>query len=588
MAAGGTRVRIHISCDDLPNADYFSKSDPLCMVYLRDPLRDASWTLVGRTECVADSLSPVFRTPIPLEYRFEKLLELKFEVVDVDDAVLPTEASSDVKLEKYDFLGWYQTTLGRIVAARAGHTARLWRPGSDRRPAAGATITLRSEEADRGRDVLRLTLRAEGLPRMDFFGLGQSDPYLQFLRPRGDGTWLVVHETEVLKGTLTPRWAPLEVPVSRLGEEDLRVRCMDWNRFRAPGYIGEFSTSVGALAVLGGRTGAAAAAATAFTLTRPHLPGRPEEERSRARGRVLVEGAAIRHEYGFLDFLSAGMEVTLAVAIDLTGSNGHPADADSLHYRGAGAHNRNPYQRAIAAVGEIVAPYATRQRFPVWGFGAQPAGPHSTVSHCLPLTFDPATPEVDGVAGILAAYGAALQRVTLSGPTRFSEVIREASRRAAVPYTAAHQHYTILLLLTDGVLDDMEDTVAALVEASTLPLSVIIVGVGGADFSLMEELDGDRRPLETAGGRRVSRDIVQFVPMRDFADAHPARLAAETLAEVPGQLLSFCKLHSITPLPTVAPAAVAAAAPPTTPEPSAPPPPAYTDVDSPPPYYEAI
>ena len=53
------------------------------------------------------------------------------------------------------------------------------------------------------------------------------------------------------------------------------------------------------------------------------------------------------------------------------------------------------------------------------------------------------------------------------------------------------QNYFILLMLTDGVITDMEQTKQAIVEASTLPMSVIIVGVGGADFGMMEELDAD-------------------------------------------------------------------------------------------------
>ena len=56
------------------------------------------------------------------------------------------------------------------------------------------------------------------------------------------------------------------------------------------------------------------------------------------------------------------------------------------------------------------------------------------------------------------------------------------------------QNYFILLILTDGVITDMEQTKRAVVEASALPMSIIIVGVGGADFELMEELDADVGP----------------------------------------------------------------------------------------------
>jgi len=102
------------------------------------------------------------------------------------------------------------------------------------------------------------------------------------------------------------------------------------------------------------------------------------------------------------------------------------------------------------------------------------------------------------------------------------------------------------LILTDGIISDMEATIGEIVNASELPLSIIIVGVGNADFKLMERLDADEEPL-VHQGIKMSRDIVQFIPFRKFRTEHPSRLAAETLAEVPGQVLSWAKLHNVKP-----------------------------------------
>ena len=51
--------------------------------------------------------------------------------------------------------------------------------------------------------------------------------------------------------------------------------------------------------------------------------------------------------------------------------------------------------------------------------------------------------------------------------------------------------YLILLILTDGEIHDMDPTIELLVNASNLPLSVLIVGVGNADFTNMEVDDGN-------------------------------------------------------------------------------------------------
>ena len=64
----------------------------------------------------------------------------------------------------------------------------------------------------------------------------------------------------------------------------------------------------------------------------------------------------------------------------------------------------------------------------------------------------------------------------------------------------------------------MQSTINEVVRGSDLPLSIIIVGVGSADFSAMDQLDADETPLFSQKYRRyMNADIVQFVPFREFA-----------------------------------------------------------------------
>ena len=72
-------------------------------------------------------------------------------------------------------------------------------------------------------------------------------------------------------------------------------------------------------------------------------------------------------------------------------------------------------------------------------------------------------------------------------------------------------------MLTDGAISDLDATLGAIVGASDLPMSIIIVGVGGADFTAMNLLDGDDGVLRAPGTKAPARrDIVQFVPFREF------------------------------------------------------------------------
>lgn len=143
-----------------------------------------------------------------------------------------------------------------------------------------------------------------------------------------------------------------------------------------------------------------------------------------------------------------------------------------------------------------------------------------------------------------------LRNVTLYGPTNFSPVIENTA--AIARQFQDGKHYFVLLIITDGIISDMHQTKRAIIEASALPISIIIVGVGDADFDAMDELDSDDVRL-TIDGRYAERDIVQFVPLNKFMQKgatnikSQADLAKEVLAEVPAQLTSYMNSRGFKP-----------------------------------------
>jgi hypothetical protein len=113
------------------------------------------------------------------------------------------------------------------------------------------------------------------------------------------------------------------------------------------------------------------------------------------------------------------------------------------------------------------------------------------------------------------------------------------------------QKYFILLLLADGGLCDIPETISAIVKGSGLPLSIVIVGVGNGSFSTMDSLDADDKPLfDDKTGEYSVRDIVQFVPFNKFK-GDPEKLAEVTLAEIPQQVSEYMAAFKIRPNPKV-------------------------------------
>ena len=181
--------------------------------------------------------------------------------------------------------------------------------------------------------------------------------------------------------------------------------------------------------------------------------------------------------------------------------------------------------------------YDTDQKFPVWGFGAKYGG---VVRHCFQVG---KSSEVHGVNGILEAYrGVFKTALTMSGPTVFTEVIELAAAQARSRQELKPLSYTILLLLTDGAVSDVEATKRTLQSIADAPLSIVIVGIGNADFSAMQFLDD----FETRNS--FNRDIVQFVEFRRH-EFDKMSLTRATLDEIPHQLVQFFHARGIMPQP---------------------------------------
>lgn len=68
--------------------------------------------------------------------------------------------------------------------------------------------------------------------------------------------------------------------------------------------------------------------------------------------------------------------------------------------------------------------------------------------------------QLPGIDGILDAYQRAFYSVALSGPTYFSEILQQAEAlMLSQPCSQQHQNYTIMLILTDGVINDADNTI---------------------------------------------------------------------------------------------------------------------------------
>ncbi|KAL5717147.1 Protein BONZAI 2 [Ranunculus cassubicifolius] len=533
-----TQIELSFAASNLRDRDVLSKSDPMAVLYAKGG--DGKLEELGRTEVVLNSLNPKWITKYAITYHFEVVQQMVFHVYDVDTQFHNVPVKM-IKLEEQQFLGEATCTISQIVTkpTRSLTLNLIFNHESDKSdvPKSIGEFTVRAEESIGSKTVTELIFRCSDLENKDLFS--KSDPFLVISKIMESGDPIPVCRTEVKKNDLNPTWKPVCLNIQQIGSKDspLLIECFNFNNNGNHDLIGKVQKSLLDLEKL-------QHIEQGESLFLPTLVGHGHQNKV-LKSRIYVDKFSECVQNSFLDYIAGGCELNFMVAVDFTASNGNPRLPDSLHYIDPNGRP-NAYQKAILEIGEVLQFYDTDKRFPAWGFGARPIdGP---VSHCFNLNGSSYQSEVEGIQGILHAYASAIPNVSLAGPTLFGPVINSASIIASQALANNQQKYFVLLIITDGVITDLQETMDALVKASDLPLSILIVGVGGADFKEMEILDADKgERLESSGGRIASRDIVQFVPFRDVQSGE-ILVVQSLLAELPSQFLTYMRRRDIQPL----------------------------------------
>jgi len=506
-------INIHVAAKNLAKLDLGSESDPMCVMFIQ---QNGRWLEVDRTEVVWDNPNPSWVRDFKAMYIFETHQPLRFCIYDCDSEKGP--------LENHDYVGYCDTTVQQLVSSIPQDLSLPIK--NEKLSGPRGNLILTTEQATSSSSVVSFDLSVQDLKRMRTFS--RNNPYIIISKPSESGRELPVFRSEVVPKCSTCTYKKFSIPMNSLCNGDIQtpivISVFDFREGKTDVFVGKMSATVQTLMENQGNK---------YPIKDP---------KNKDFGFIRINQIGIVQKPTFCDYLRSGIQLNLITAVDFTASNRDPSDPRSLHF--LNPNSPNQYESCIWSIGTVVCPYDSDQHFPVFGFGGKING---MLSHCFPLTFDQASPNVQGLEGIVTAYRNSLRMVQLSGPTCFAPVIKAASQVAITSFAESHT-YTILMILTDGVINDMVETIDAIVDATSAPISIIIIGVGSADFSMMDQLDADQNPLRSSHGMSMKRDIVQFVPFNQFLQTSGPSLAAEVLAEVPKQVDEYCRSVGFVPM----------------------------------------
>lgn len=506
VPTGATRVQLLFRCANLVNHHHIRTPDPYVIVELR---MQGAVAKIGETEKLPGNLSPVFNTPVQIDYFFNVRQELRIVVADALSPERP--------------VGEGYCTLADIIASRGPYGVGLL--DSNRNPAGGMQIIY--QRTGRASRSFAIQISCNGVKNVEFFS--KSDPFLRISRGATADTigkdpktlqerdWVYLYKTEPKKNDLNPVFPEFNMNSIELCQENpatpLKIELMDYDSSKSHKLIGTAFTSV--QRILGGER-----VLQAFT-----PDGKPA-------GTInLLKFNEVKN-VEMTDYISSGLQINVGMAVDFTTSNGNLNDPNGLHFLDPSGKN-NQYQEAITQVGKALIPYDTDKQIAALGFGAAFNG------KALPSFFlsgnTQNNPNVQSWEGVLAAYKTFVPHATLSGPNNFTPVINLIKEQAQGAVKLGTNNYYVLLILTSGQINDIDDTIKAIVDCSALPMSILILGVGNGPWDGMKRLDSDDGVLRAKTGEPAKRDIVSFVAFNEVKQ-NDYKLGEKLLKPLPAQI----------------------------------------------------
>lgn len=231
---------------------------------------------------------------------------------------------------------------------------------------------------------------------------------------------------------------------------------------------------------------------------------------------------------------------SLIFAIDFTRSNldggKHTHKHLSLHH--LEPNSANDYEIAIQSLGEILEPFDDDKMIPAFGFG------DIRTKQGLIFSLHPENQSCHGFEEVLQRYRTIVPHVTMCGPTSFSPIIRRA-----IQIVQETGDYHILVIVTDGGVNDIEATEQSIVYASNYPLSIVVIGVGDGEVYNKKTKESTFPTMNKFDNQLTDRhfDNYQFVNFNEMKalatkTQQPFNLVfgTQVLMEIPEQFV-FCK-----------------------------------------------
>ena len=356
-----------------------------------------------------------------------------------------------------------------------------------------------------------------------------------------------VYQTSSLVSGHSPVWEPISIRVAHLCNNDYNRPIQLFVHKKHPmedeGYVGPATFTLNELLNTPGKSFEIFKKERGYIMS-PSVQKREKKNQLKSHMKITFGGQDVIKNPSFTDYIKGGCEIATVAAIDFTKSNIEYTSNKSLHY--IQAKQPSNYEKVLYIASWILLKYDTERKMPLFGFGARINGTNET-SHCFPVSLQNDDIKATGIENACSLYKQVLPNITFSGPKLLAPVLKMAidTIKREVEEDTVWKFY-IIVIMTNGGVADLQQVTDCIVQAShELLLTIIFVGVGEGPWDV-QKLDAQNEPLVDSKGRKMSRNIVQFVPNLTWKEDQDL-LERRMLSAIPKQLVHYFKSRNIWP-----------------------------------------
>ncbi|EFO19691.1 hypothetical protein LOAG_08801 [Loa loa] len=478
-----------------------------------------------------------------IDYFFERVQLMKIEIRDFSigasfkNTVGNVIGSSVFKLD--ELIGAFGTQLQLPLSAKTSITST----SSDEHQAVPQElycgwILVAARLPEKAAPVI-LQFSGKNLEKKDKF-FDETSVFFVIHKIENDGMKTELYRSETIREHSHPIWRPFNLHLRKIADNRnrlLEISAMYRDEMNKIGLIGSFLTTYAKMKYGPGEE-------NVYNLVNPKKKSKKGYLKSGTMELIKFSDVSF---YSFLDYVTSGTQLHLAIAVDFSTNPSINKLDDEQTFD-------NDFHCAIKGIAGIIRYYNSSKMFPAFGLGGKIPSALDN-AHVFHLNFE-AEPYCRGVNGVLEAFRNAKRKVMPSTHAEYVSVVNAIARMAENEGKHGLHYFVLLIFVSSSSTINSKKLMDAITNTTKAPISIIFLGRRGAKLNGFHNIPGPKKNVFPSDVSSNS-DFVEFIDLNSVMvkETRPKqnarRIAEQALRNVPWHLIAYMHKNNIAAKPPI-------------------------------------